>query len=163
VTPSLSLRPLQPADESELLRIHNAPEVARWWGEPESGFPFSDEPEQTRMVIFVDGRVAGLVQYCEEPTPRYRHATIDMFLDPALHGRGLGTEALRLLIEHLTAGLGHHRLTIDPALENAAAIRCYEKAGFRRVGVMRRYEHRGGEDYRDGLLMELVVEKPISS
>jgi aminoglycoside 6'-N-acetyltransferase len=158
VTPSLSLRPLQPADESELLRIHSTHEVARWWGEPESGFPWSDEPEQTRMVIFVDGRVAGLVQYREEPTPRYRHATIDMFLDPELHGRGLGTEALRLLVEHLTAERGHHRLTIDPALDNAAAIRCYEKAGFRRVGVLRRYEHRGGGDYRDALLMELVAE-----
>jgi aminoglycoside 6'-N-acetyltransferase len=110
------------------------------------------------MVILVDGRVAGLVQYCEEPTPRYRHATIDMFLDPELHGRGLGTEALRLLIEHLTAERGHHRLTIDPALDNAAAIRCYEKAGFRRVGVLRSYEHRGGADYRDALLMELVAE-----
>ncbi|MGH8571052.1 MAG: hypothetical protein ACREX8_00550 [Gammaproteobacteria bacterium] len=32
---------------------------------------------------------------------------------------------------------GDHRVTIDPAAANAAAIRCYEKAGFRRVGVMR--------------------------
>jgi aminoglycoside 6'-N-acetyltransferase len=109
------------------------------------------------MVICVDGRVAGLAQYWEEPTLRYRHATIDLFLDPELHGQGIGTEALRLLCEHLTRERGHYRLTIDPATDNVAAIRSYEKVGFRAVGVMRRYEHRSGDDYRDGLLMELVV------
>lgn len=153
----LALRPMLPADADELRRIHAEPAVARWWEQPEPDFPFGDEPEQTRMTIWVDGRVAGLAQYCEEPTPRYRHAAIDIFLDPRLHGRGVGTEALRLLAEHLTRERGHHRLTIDPAAENAAAIRSYEKAGFRAVGAMRRYEHRGGDDYRDALLMELIA------
>lgn len=159
----LSLRPLVAEDAPELLRVHATPGVVRFWGEPEEGFPFDDEPEQTRLTIVVDGRPAGLIQFWEETTPRYRHATIDLFLDPELHGRGIGTEALRLLCEHLTRERGHHRLTIDPAADNAAAIRCYEKADFRRVGVLRRYEHRGGEDYRDALLMELVVEKTMRS
>jgi aminoglycoside 6'-N-acetyltransferase len=154
----LLLRALQPTDAAELLRIHATPEVARWWGEPEEGFPFDDEPDQTRLSIVVDGAVAGMAQYWEEDTPRYRHATIDLFLDPALHGQGIGTQALGLLSEHLLDERGHHRLTIDPAGENAAAIRSYEKAGFRRVGLMRAYEHRGGDDYRDALLMERVKE-----
>jgi len=154
----LSLRPLDPADASALLRIHATPEVARWWGEPEEGFPLSDEPDHTRLTILVDGAVAGLLQYWEEPWPRYRHATIDVFLDPALHGRGIGTQALGLLVEHLTSERGHHRVTIDPASENAAAIRSYEKAGFRQVGLLHRYEHRGDGDYRDAILMELVRE-----
>jgi aminoglycoside 6'-N-acetyltransferase len=151
----LALRAMEPDDAPELKRIHATPGVASWWDQPEENFPLGDEPEQTRLTIVADGRVAGLIQYWEEPTPRYRHASIDLFLDPELHGRGVGTEALRLLCEHLIAERGHHRLTIDPALDNAPAIRCYEKAGFRRVGVMRRYEHRGGDDYRDALLMEL--------
>jgi aminoglycoside 6'-N-acetyltransferase len=154
---AVSLRPLVVDDAAELLRIHAMPAVARFWGAPEEGFPFADEPEQTRLTIVVDGAVAGMAQFWEEHNPRYRHATIDLFLDPELHGRGLGTEALRLLCEHLTRERGHHRLTIDPAVENAAAIRSYEKVGFERVGVMRRYEHRGGDDFRDGLFMELVV------
>ncbi len=54
---------------------------------------------------------------------------------------------------------GHHRLTIDPALANAAAIRAYEKAGFTRVGVMRRYERDAlGPDWHDSLLMELLAD-----
>jgi hypothetical protein len=39
----------------------------------------------------------------------------------------------------------------------AAAVRAYEKAGFRRVGVLRRYERdAGGDAWHDGLLMELI-------
>ena len=118
----------------------------------------SDEPEATRLTIEVDGRVAGLIQFYEEPMPRYRHASIDLFLDPRLHGRGLGTEAVRRIVRHLIEDRGHHRITIDPSASNAAAIRAYEKAGFRRVGVMRRYEREiGGGGWRDGVLMELLA------
>jgi aminoglycoside 6'-N-acetyltransferase len=145
-------------DETELLRIHRAPEVVRWWGRPDGGFPWSDEPEATRLTIEVDGAVAGIVQFHEEPEPRYRHAAVDLFLDPALHGRGIGTEVLRRVVRQLIDERGHHRVTIDPAAANAAAIRAYEKAGFRRVGVMRRYERDlGGEGWHDGLLMELLA------
>ena len=130
----------------------------RWWDVPDEGFPFTDDPETTRMTIEVDGAVAGLIQFWEELEPKYRHAGIDLFLDPAVHGRGLGTEAVRRVVRHLLDERGHHRITIDPAAANAAAIRTYEKAGFTPVGVMRRYERDvGGEGWHDGLLMELLA------
>jgi aminoglycoside 6'-N-acetyltransferase len=151
------LRPLAATDDEELLRIHRTPEVTRWWDEPAESFPW-DEPDSTRLTIEVDGAIAGLIQFCEETEPKYRHASIDLFVDPALHGRGVGTEAVRRLVRHLFDELGHHRITIDPAADNAAAIRSYEKVGFRRVGVMRRYERDvGGEGWHDGLLMELLA------
>jgi aminoglycoside 6'-N-acetyltransferase len=151
---------LREGDVAELWRIHTTPEVARWWGAPMEGFPWSDEPESIRLTIEVDGAVAGMIQFCEEPEPRYRHASIDLFLDPALHGQGLGTEALRSLVRQLIDERGHHRLTIDPSLGNAAAIRSYEKVGFKRVGVMRRYERNpDGSGWRDGLLMELLADE----
>jgi aminoglycoside 6'-N-acetyltransferase len=154
----LGLRALAKADEPDLLRIRRTPEVVRWWGKPEDGFPWED-PGTTRLVIDVDGAVAGMVQYWEETDERYRHATVDIFLDPDLHNRGLGSEALRRVLRHLTEERGHHRVTIDPAAANTAAIRAYEKAGFVRVGVMRRYERdAGGPGWHDGLLMEYVVE-----
>jgi aminoglycoside 6'-N-acetyltransferase len=153
----LELRPLAPGDEEELMRIHRTAEVVRWWDQPEDGFPW-DEPESTRFTILVDDQIAGLIQYWEEPEPRYRHAGIDLFLDPSLHGRGLGTEAVARVVDHLISERGHHRITIDPALANAAAIRCYEKVGFRAVGVMRQAERdAGGERWHDCLLMELVT------
>ena len=49
---------------------------------------------------------------------------------------------------------------IDPAVDNAGAIRSYEKAGFRQVGVMRAYERDvGGDGWHDGLLMELIADQ----
>jgi aminoglycoside 6'-N-acetyltransferase len=153
----LVLRPLSPDDASELMRIHQTPEVRRWWDEPAPGFPW-DEPESVRQTILVDGAIAGLIQYSEEEEPKYRHATIDLFLDPAQHGRGLGTEAVRQVVRHLRDERGHHRITIDPAVTNVAAIRAYRKAGFEPVGVMRRSERDSdGRGWHDALLMELVV------
>jgi len=157
----LLLRPLRAGDEVALLRIHNEPAVLRWWDRPEPGFPWSDDPEQVRFAIELDGEVVGLIQFWEELTPKYRHAAMDLFLDPALHGRGLGTEAVSILARHLTEDRGHHRVTIDPAAANVAAIRAYEKAGFRAVGVMRCYERDvTGDGWHDGLLMELLAGEP---
>jgi aminoglycoside 6'-N-acetyltransferase len=151
------LRPLTEGDEDELRRIHSTPEVSRWWDLPDADFPW-DEPESTRLAIEVDGAVAGLIQFSEELEPKYRHAGIDLFLDPALHGRGLGTEAVRRVVRHLIDDRGHHRITIDPATANTAAIHAYEKAGFRRVGVMRRSERDAdGRGWHDSLLMELLA------
>jgi aminoglycoside 6'-N-acetyltransferase len=158
--PAMVIRALARGDEAELRRIHCTAEVMRWWGAPEHGFPWSDDPDSTRLTIEVDGAVAGMVQFYEELTPRYRHAAVDLFLDPALHGRGLGAEALRRVVRHLVEERGHHRVTIDPAVSNSAAIRAYEKAGFSRVGVMRRYERDvGGAGWHDGLLMELLAKR----
>jgi aminoglycoside 6'-N-acetyltransferase len=157
----LTLRPLVRGDEAELLRIHRTPEVLRWWDVPVEGFPW-DEPESARFTIQVDGRVAGMIQYWEETEPKYRHASIDVFLDPALHGQGLGTEAVRRLVRMLIEERGHHRITIDPATDNAAAIRSYEKVGFKRVGVMREHERDvGGEGWHDSLLMELLASDEV--
>ncbi len=160
VDDTLILRPLAADDEAELRRIHETPEVARWWDVPDEGFPWTDEPEAIRLTIEVGGAVAGLIQFTEELAPRYRHATIDLFLDPALRGRGLGTEAVRRVVRHLIDDRGHHRITIDPAAANAAAIRAYEKVGFEPVGVLRRYERDvTGDGWRDGLLMELLARR----
>jgi len=154
--PRVLLRPMAAADAQELRAIHRTPEVREWWGPPEEGFPDNDDPEATRFTIVIDGRIAGLIQYAEETAPDYRHARIDIFLDPPLRGRGLGTEALRMLVRHLIDERGHHRITIDPAAENAPAIRSYEKAGFAPVGVMRAAWRDEAGAWRDTLLMELV-------
>ena len=114
------------------------------------------------FVIEHDGRVAGAIQWSAEDEPDYRHAGIDIYLDPAVHGRGLGADAVRTLARHLIADRGYHRLVIDPAADNAAAIRCYSKVGFRPVGVMRRYERGLDGTWHDGLLMDLLADELIN-
>ncbi len=152
------LRPPADADAPELQRIHCTPEVVRWWDTPPEGFPFSDDPDSTRLTIELDGAVAGMIQFSEQLEPKYKNAQIDLFLDPALHGRGLGTEAVRQVVRLLIDQRGHHRITIDPATANTAAIRAYEKVGFRPVGVMRCYERDvDKEGWHDALLMELLA------
>jgi aminoglycoside 6'-N-acetyltransferase len=55
---------------------------------------------------------------------------------------------------------GHHRFSIDPSARNERAIRAYEDVGFKRVGVMRRYERDAeGPGFHDGLLMDLLIEE----
>jgi len=101
-----------------------------------------------------------MIQYWEESEPKYRHAAIDLFIDPALHGKGVGTQAVRQIVRMLIAELGHHRITIDPATENVAAVRSYTKAGFKPVGVMRQHERDSdGRGWHDSLLMELLASE----
>jgi aminoglycoside 6'-N-acetyltransferase len=154
------LRPLADGDEGELRRIHATPEVSRWWDAPSERFPW-DEPESTRLTILADGAIVGLIQFREELEPKYRHAEIDLFVDPIVHGRGLGTEAVRLVARHLIEDRNHHRIVIDPATANGAAIRAYEKVGFGRIGVMHRAERDpDGLGWHDALLMELLSDGP---
>lgn len=54
--------------------------------------------------------------------PDYRSASLDVFLDPRLPGRGRASDAIRTLVEHLTVRHGNHRLIIDPAADNYTAI-----------------------------------------
>ena len=151
------LRPVTADDAETLRRIHLAPEVVAWWGQPDQGFPLSDEPDATRLTVWDGEKIAGLVQFGEEPEPDCRHAWIDVFLAPELRGGGLGTDVVKTVLHHLVDERGHHRVTIDPALDNAAAIRCYEKAGFSRVGIMRRAWRDPEGTWRDVLLMEFVT------
>lgn len=155
------LRPTRAEDVSELRRIRFLPEVAAWWGEvAEAGdWPF-DDPETDVFTVIEGGAIRGLIQYGEEQTPGYRHASIDIFLDPPAHGRGLGRDAVYTLAHHLISVRGHHRLVIDPAADNVAAVRCYSSVGFRPVGLMRRYERDAdGGGWHDGLLMDLLAEE----
>jgi aminoglycoside 6'-N-acetyltransferase len=157
MAPVIELRPLSAEDAPELLRIHATPEVMRWWDPPDPGFPLTDDPDSTRFTVVVDGAIAGMIQFHEELEPKYRHAGIDLFLDPAVHGRGIGSEAVRRVVA-LLLERGHHRITIDPAAANAAAVRAYEKVGFKPVGVMRAYERDSdGRGWHAGLLMELLA------
>ena len=153
----LRLRSAEAADIAALAAIRAEPAVREWWGEPSPG-DFDPPDDGALLVIEVDGAVAGSIQYEEVADPQYRSAAIDIFLGAAWRGRGLGREAVGVLARHLFETRGHHRLTLDPAVANERAIRCYEAAGFARVGVMRQYERGDAGVWRDGLLMELVAE-----
>jgi aminoglycoside 6'-N-acetyltransferase len=158
----LLLRTMERADVAAVGAIAAEPEVARWWGavsEQELIEKAAGAGGVVALVAEIEGRVIGLIQFAEEPDPMYRHATLDLFLSAAYHGRGLGREAVGLVIQYLLDDLGHHRITIDPAADNERAIRCYAAEGFSTVGVMRSYERGADGSFHDGVLMELVADR----
>jgi aminoglycoside 6'-N-acetyltransferase len=146
------LRPVSGRDGEVLAGIVREPEVAAWWSPP-ADF-------EGKLAIVFEGEVIGAIQYDEETDPEFRRAGIDIFLTARHHGKGLGTDAVRTLARWLVHERGHHRLTIDPAAANTAAIRSYRKVGFKPVGIMRAYwrDHRTGR-WQDGLLMDLLAEE----
>ena len=152
------LRPAVEADLPALLAILESPEVAQWWGVPDAAelrAQLGEEDDQV-LIVTVDGEMAGLLLCHEEADPMYRSAGIDIALAPAFQKRGLGQESIRALAGFLFEERGHHRLTIDPAAANAAAIASYLKLGFKPVGVMRQYERGIDGTWHDGLLMDLL-------
>ncbi|WP_433391944.1 GNAT family N-acetyltransferase [Micromonospora sp. KLBMP9576] len=160
---AVTLRPATTGDVAALAAIRAAPEVRRWWrgGDDLDSAVRADLADDTLSVYAIehDGRVVGAIQWYAEDDPDYRHASMDVFLDPAVRGAGLAGDAIRTLARHLIDEHGHHRFTIDPAAANTAAVRAYAKVGFRPVGVLRHYER--GEDGRwhDGLLMDLLADE----
>ena len=73
--------------------------------------------------------------------------------------RGLGPEALSLMIRHLIAARGIRRFTVDPASANSRAIRAYAALGFRAIGIARESEPAPGGEWRDCQLMDLLARE----
>jgi len=76
--------------------------------------------------------------------------------DPAHRGRGLGTEATRLVLDFAFTVLGVHNVWLDTASYNTAAIRAYVKAGFTEIG-RRREALRFGDRTYDVVLMDCLA------
>jgi aminoglycoside 6'-N-acetyltransferase len=158
----VTLRPITADDVPRLAAIAAEPEVAHWWlGLTEDDLREKAGPDEDGLVFVIEarGEVVGLVEAGEEDDPDYRHANIDIFVTTALHGQGVGSDAVRTLARHLFEDRGHHRITIDPAVANERAIRAYERVGFKRVGIMRRYERGADGGWHDGLLLDLLPEE----
>ena len=153
----MTLRPPNDSDAAPLLDILGEPEVSRWW----VGYT----PERIReeilasgnaLVMEIDGMCAGAIFLYPNADPEYPHVVIHLFLGARWYGHRYGAESLAIVIEHL-ATLGHHRFTLDPNVNNAPAIRSYERLGFRTVGVLREYQLRPDGSHEDGLLMDFVL------
>jgi aminoglycoside 6'-N-acetyltransferase len=156
------LRPLERRDVERLIEIGAEPEVARWWGEITREHLLDKaegRDDATAFAIEHEGEVVGLVEFSEPGEDEFKHAGIDLFLASSLHGRGLGRDAVRTLARWLINERDHHRLTIDPAVPNEAAIHAYEAVGFKRVGVLRRYWRDPEGVWQDGLLLDLLADE----
>jgi aminoglycoside 6'-N-acetyltransferase len=156
----VSLRRPRPGELAEIAAAIAAdPEAAAWWStDPAKNLRWIEDPASWELIIESDSRIVGVLLVTEEEDPDYRNAAIDITLVGESIGKGLGPDSLRTIATYLFAERGHHRLTIDPAAANARAVRAYEKAGFRRVGLMRQYQRGPDGAWTDGLLMDMLRE-----
>ncbi len=110
-----------------------------------------------RCAILVDREAdpVGLVSLTAID-PVHRRAELHLLVGRRdLHGRGIGTEATRLMLQHAFSDLNLHRVFLSVLSHNAQAIRVYEKAGFKREGVSRESAYKRGK-YEDMVQMGIL-------
>lgn len=128
--------------------------MQEWWGD--NDLASITEEIEGACTIEIDGVVAGILECHEETEPMYPDVAFDIMLGSRWHGRGYGRRALRLAVDYFI-DRGYHRFSIDPAVANEAAVRCYNAVGFQPVGVLRQAERAPSGDWRDSLLMDLLA------
>ena len=152
--PTFTFAPLQESDLALARRWLLEPHVRRWWNDdPEE----RDYPEGTldewrqairgedptdMFVIQMDARPIGVMQsYRVDSYPDYVAQlgelaepafSLDVFIgEPDLIGKGYGPALLRAFLPPMFARYGVEYCVIGPSRSNVAAIRSYEKVGFR--------------------------------
>lgn len=149
--PRFRFRPLGEADLPLLHAWLNRPHLLRWWAPaisleevrakylPRIGGRDAARP----YVAELEGEPTGYIQYYlasegaedwwpDRPGPGV--LGIDQFLaDGDRLGQGLGTAMVSEFVSHLFADPEVTEIRVDPRPDNARAIRCYEKVGFRAV------------------------------
>ena len=85
-----------------------------------------------------DGRHIGNVMYYNIDTLRQEAEMGITIGERRCWGMGYGTEAVRLLLDHLVGRLGFRRVSLKTLAWNRRARRCFEKAGFVECGRAQR-------------------------
>ena len=161
--PRVTLRPPRAGESDLMAEAIAADPVAgpRWSTSPATMRRWLAEEELNLLVVEFEGDLVGIMDFEEVLEPEYHSAGMDIGLLECCIGKGLGTEALQVLGAWLVDVRGHHRLTIDPAADNARAIRAYEKIGYRPIGVARCYERGPDGVWHDNLLMDMLANELV--
>ena len=133
-----------------------ADEIARTWGPLLRG----ERPDWMGFAIYtLPGlRPIGVMNLRDFSNP---HGTAEFGItigEAADRGQGYGTEAVRLLLQYAFTVLGVHNVWLDTPAYNTAAIRAYEKAGFREIGRRRGARLLAGKRH-DIVLMDCVASE----
>ena len=168
----VALGPLGPDHAAHLHRWQNDYAVMRTWEHLpgprsveevrrrfEPGQFFAD-PQNAAFAIYETG-AWGLVGFAGLYHVDHVNRIAEYFvmIGEAVHrGKGYGTEATRLVLDHAFTALGLSNVLLRVFEYNLAGIRAYEKAGFRRIGVRTKSKFMGGRLW-DTILMEAVADE----
>lgn len=171
----VTLRPLAQADIPLLSRWFSDEEFQRrqwgawrgpmsleeargFWGRFQASDP--QAPDTALFAIEHQGRTVGFANY-RRLNATQSNADIGIGIgERSLWGQGIGTEALRLMIDHLIGDRGLHRIRLHVAASNDRAIASYKKAGFELEGIERDGVRDGDGAFHDMAVMGLVAGRP---
>ena len=166
---------LRPTEERDLPRFVEwlaDRDVTRWlaaMGEPptlEDEWEWyerrREDPESVMWSIeTLEGRLAGNVEL--RLTPRAKRAEMGIAIqDKSLWSRGLGTDAVRLVLRYAFEDLQLNRVELTTDEENRRAVRCYEKCGFTREGLLRKHRLIDGK-FGNTVVMAVLREEWLGS
>ncbi|MFI5101364.1 MAG: GNAT family N-acetyltransferase [Actinomycetes bacterium] len=117
-----------------------------------------------RLVVEEGGAPVGDVSWHSVwygPNTASRSYNIGISLAPDARGRGIGSRAQRLLVEHLLATTDVGRVEASTDVENVAEQRSLEKAGFVREGVLRSAQ--GRADGRHDLVVYSFLRSDLDA
>ena len=95
----------------------------------------------------------------EDNSATYRIGIFDV----QKHSKGIGTEVTRLLLEYGFKIKKWHRIDLKVLEYNHRAIRCYEKCGFKKDGILRESAFIEGKSYSDIIMSILDYEYDCDS
>lgn len=119
----------------------------------------NDQPDRLDLAIvdIASGACMGEA-VLNEWDPGNQSCSFRILIGPAGRGRGLGTEATRLIVQYGFERLGLHRISLEVYSFNPRARRAYEKAGFRAEGVLRE-SLKYGEEWIDATVMSILARE----
>ncbi|MFF0271186.1 GNAT family N-acetyltransferase [Kribbella sp. NPDC004536] len=166
------LRPLDEGDYDALAAAMDDPDVARLTGshgeiteEVAREWMRTRKDQTDRLDLAIVDKASGLVvgeAVLNEWDPDNHCCNFRILIGPSGQGRGLGTEATRLIVGYGIETLGLHRISLGVHAFNPRAKRAYEKAGFKEEGVLRDALLWDGE-WVDTILMAVLANDWIPS
>ncbi|HOP12048.1 MAG TPA: GNAT family protein [Oscillospiraceae bacterium] len=109
-------------------------------------------------IIDIGGKCVGAAKFSHiSPADKTATYSIGIF-DPNLHSKGIGTIVTKLMLEYGFETLHFHRIDLKVLEYNFRGIRCYEKCGFKKEGVLRDSAFIDGQHYSD-ILMSITEDE----
>jgi ribosomal-protein-alanine N-acetyltransferase len=110
------------------------------------------------FAITLDGHFVGQITLGNVVRGSLRSAWVGYWVESGAAGRGVGTGAVALAVDHGFGPVGLHRVEATVRPENAASLRVLAKLGFRDEGLLQRYLEVDGA-WRDHRLLALTRDE----
>jgi ribosomal protein S18 acetylase RimI-like enzyme len=116
-----------------------------------------EDPDHIMFGALDDRKLVGIVGFMRQERQRARHRgeVVQMYVDASHRGQRVGEGLLRGLLDQAFTLEGVEQVQLSVVSHNRAAIRLYERIGFRTFGVQPNY-FKVGVHYFDQQFMQLM-------